>query len=137
MEGFYQESGRCVCVWGGGGGTALPSPPSHPLASRQPLYSPRQHGSQHNLPLHVAPLPTQLCPAPPWPLSLLYASPCSRRAGRDGAPALSLLYASTQELQEARRMERGARQGAVAGVAAYIQARPAGLPRVLLPALAV
>eukprot|EP00887_Chlorella_sp_A99_P007094 scaffold2.g7094.t1 len=45
----------------------------------------------------------------------------SGRAGRDGAPAISLLYASNRELQEAVKMEKGVRRGATAAVAGYIQ----------------
>ena len=52
---------------------------------------------------------------------------CCRRAGRDGAPAASLLYASDVELRDARKMERWARQGGVAAVAtAHVErSRPA------------
>lgn len=45
--------------------------------------------------------------------------PCS--GGRDGQPALSVVYASNAELQEFKRMEKGSRQGSTAAVAAYIQ----------------
>ena len=47
--------------------------------------------------------------------------PCS--GGRDGQPALSVIYASNAELQEFKSMEKGSRQGSTAAVAAYIQVR--------------
>ncbi|KAL4436561.1 hypothetical protein ABPG75_003700 [Micractinium tetrahymenae] len=56
---------------------------------------------------------------PPASLEGFYQE--SGRGGRDGEACLSLLYASNQELRDARKMERGARQGAVGSVAAYIQ----------------
>ncbi|KFM28682.1 ATP-dependent DNA helicase Q-like 3 [Auxenochlorella protothecoides] len=45
----------------------------------------------------------------------------SGRAGRDGLPCCSLLYASDKEMQEAARLERGERRGAMAEVAAIVQ----------------
>ncbi|GAB4818307.1 hypothetical protein N2152v2_005353 [Parachlorella kessleri] len=45
----------------------------------------------------------------------------SGRAGRDGSPSVSLLYASNEELKDAMKMEKGNRQGATAAVAGYIQ----------------
>ncbi|KAL4426260.1 hypothetical protein ABPG77_009875 [Micractinium sp. CCAP 211/92] len=56
---------------------------------------------------------------PPASLEGFYQE--SGRGGRDGEPCLSLLYASNKELQDACKMERGPRQGAVGAVAAYIQ----------------
>lgn len=57
--------------------------------------------------------PTYVMPAS------LPSLPCS--GGRDGQPALSVIYASNAELQEFKRMEKGSRQGSTAAVAAYIQ----------------
>lgn len=58
-------------------------------------------------------------PQPPAHGALLHR--LLRSGGRDGEPCTSLLYASNQELKDARSLERGARQGAVGAVAAYIQ----------------
>ncbi|KAG2447299.1 hypothetical protein HYH02_007629 [Chlamydomonas schloesseri] len=43
----------------------------------------------------------------------------SGRAGRDGLPSASMLYASKADLEANQKMERGARAGAVAEVAGY------------------
>ncbi|PNW72372.1 hypothetical protein CHLRE_16g673393v5 [Chlamydomonas reinhardtii] len=43
----------------------------------------------------------------------------SGRAGRDGLPSASLLYASKADLESNQKMERGVRSGAVAEVAGY------------------
>ncbi|KAG2434182.1 hypothetical protein HXX76_007908 [Chlamydomonas incerta] len=43
----------------------------------------------------------------------------SGRAGRDGLPSASLLYASRADLEANQKMERGVRSGAVTEVAAY------------------
>ncbi|GIL86246.1 hypothetical protein Vretimale_13751 [Volvox reticuliferus] len=47
----------------------------------------------------------------------------SGRAGRDGQPSLSIVYASHADLQAAHKMERGTRTGAVAEVASYVHGR--------------
>ncbi|GIL53905.1 hypothetical protein Vafri_9495 [Volvox africanus] len=47
----------------------------------------------------------------------------SGRAGRDGQPSLSIMYASHADLQAAHKMERGTRTGAVAEVASYVHGR--------------
>lgn len=56
-------------------------------------------------------LPSSASPSNPYPC----------RAGRDGLPCCSLLYASDKEMQEAARLERGERRGAMAEVAAIVQ----------------
>lgn len=43
----------------------------------------------------------------------------SGRAGRDGLPSASVLYASQADLEAAAKMEKGSRRGAVAAVAAF------------------
>ncbi|KAK9823328.1 hypothetical protein WJX72_001962 [[Myrmecia] bisecta] len=43
----------------------------------------------------------------------------SGRAGRDGQPSMSILYASKDDLAQLQRLEKGARAGNVAAVAAY------------------
>ncbi|KAG2494946.1 hypothetical protein HYH03_006881 [Edaphochlamys debaryana] len=51
----------------------------------------------------------------------------SGRAGRDGQPSLSLMYASGPDLESAAKMERGSRAGAVAEVVGF--ARGGGCKR--------
>ena len=43
----------------------------------------------------------------------------SGRAGRDGLPSLSILYACNSELRDMQRLEKGHRKGAVGQMAAY------------------
>lgn len=54
------------------------------------------------------------------------------RAGRDGNPSLSVLYASNQDLKDSKKLEKGVRQGAVASVAAYIQVHTIRITAVVL-----
>lgn len=56
---------------------------------------------------------------PPASLEGLYQE--AGRGGRDGQPAISVVYASNEDLRKAQKMERGERGGATAAVADYIQ----------------
>ena len=47
----------------------------------------------------------------------------SGRAGRDGLPSVSLLYASHKDLESIARLEKGARKGSAALVASYAMVR--------------
>jgi hypothetical protein len=76
--------------------------------------------------------PRRACCTPPTSACLQWWQCCAWRlccrAGRDGDPALSLLYASNQELKEAKKLEKGSRQGATGSVAAYIQVQSVRRP---------
>lgn len=120
VEGLYQESGRCDTL-------------AHTFIGSRGS-APRWHIHVQGLGLgvHLGCTVYAQCsgpvnpgsaslepPRPPFP-----PPPRSRRSGgRDGEPCLSLVYASNQDLRDARRLERGARQGAVGAVAAYVQVR--------------
>lgn len=144
LEGFYQGSGR----WARPAAPASPAPPLRcPASWRGPyqLSSSRTPGigSGHSggNPRGLEPgterasggaqaKPAIRAEHPFTAASLACLPPCPLRSGgRDGEPCLSLLYASNKELQDARKMERGPRQGAVGAVAAYIQAGCPHLPR--------
>ena len=43
----------------------------------------------------------------------------SGRAGRDGAPCISLLYASAQDMTDLHKLEKGTRRGAVQAMNDY------------------
>eukprot|EP00884_Botryococcus_braunii_P022331 jgi/Botrbrau1/8782/Bobra.0330s0014.1 len=53
------------------------------------------------------------------PSSLEGYSQESGRAGRDGAPSMSLMYCSKDDLEQIKRLEKGQRRGAVIAVADY------------------
>jgi ATP-dependent DNA helicase RecQ len=55
----------------------------------------------------------------------------SGRAGRDGLPSLSIMYASHVDMQAAHKMERGARTGAIAEVASYAHGASCRRKRIL------
>jgi len=56
---------------------------------------------------------------PPASLEGLYQE--AGRGGRDGQPAVSLVFSSNEDLKKAQRMEKGERVGATAAVAEYLQ----------------
>jgi superfamily II DNA helicase RecQ len=56
---------------------------------------------------------------PPASLEGLYQE--AGRGGRDGQPAISLVFTSNADLKKAQRMEKGERAGATAAVAEYLQ----------------
>jgi len=56
---------------------------------------------------------------PPASLEGLYQE--AGRGGRDGQPAVSLVFSSNEDLKKAQRMEKGERTGATAAVAEYLQ----------------
>ncbi|KAG7667180.1 hypothetical protein Ndes2526B_g04315 [Nannochloris sp. 'desiccata'] len=55
---------------------------------------------------------------PPASLEGLYQE--AGRGGRDGQPAVSLVFSSNEDLKKAQRMEKGERAGATAAVAGYV-----------------
>jgi superfamily II DNA helicase RecQ len=56
---------------------------------------------------------------PPASLEGLYQE--AGRGGRDGQPAVALVFSSNEDLKKAQRMEKGERAGSAAAVAGYLQ----------------